>query len=350
MAKQKKKKLKAKYLIRRIMCVLVLIVLLMVTSSFMNRENKNQANKILNQLVLSKTENGSIDFEENEFYKKYTINCTEAIPNFKPKEDMRKFQIILDKSKISNIAIKNGTKVNLSEINFKEDKNLFILNFVKLTEDENYVHLDYGNDKKILIFIKKKQSSFKYKVVVDPGHGGVDVGAKYGELFEKDLNLKISKYMVDNLRYNGCRVIFTRNSDIELDKLEIKDLNKRANLANDENADIFVSVHINSNTAKEYNGVSTYYYDDVNYKQKDKGKLAGTIQKELLKSGTWNDMGIHGGDLAVLRLTKMPSVLVECGFITNSIDRDKLSSQEALINFGLNISNGMIKHLEEVDE
>ncbi|MCJ7689444.1 MAG: N-acetylmuramoyl-L-alanine amidase, partial [Clostridiaceae bacterium] len=156
-------------------------------------------------------------------------------------------------------------------------------------------------------------------------------------------------YMVDNLRYNGCRVIFTRNTDVELDKLVTKDLNKRANLANDENADIFVSVHINSNTANEYNGVSTYYYDDVNYKQKDKGKLAGAIQKELLKSGTWKDMGMHGGDLAVLRLTKMPSVLVECGFITNYLDRNKLSNEDTLVNFGLNISNGIIKYLDEVN-
>ncbi|MBK5240678.1 N-acetylmuramoyl-L-alanine amidase [Clostridium sp.] len=339
----KKKKLKAKYLIRRIMCVLVLIVLLMITSSFMNRENK------FNQLVLSKTENGTIDFEENEFYKKYTIDCTEAITNFKPKEDIEKFQITLDKSKISNIDIKNGTKVNLSEINFEEDKNLFILDFVKLTEDENYVHLAYGNDKKILIFIKKKQNPFKYKVVVDPGHGGVDVGAKYGDLFEKDLNLKISEYMVDNLRYNGCRVIFTRNTDVELDKLVTKDLNKRADLANNENADVFVSVHINSNTSNEYKGVSTYYYDDVNYKQKDKGKFAGVIQEELLKSGTWTDMGIHGGGLAVLRLTKMPSILVECGFITNYEDRGKLSSDNTLVGFGLNISNGIMKYLSETD-
>lgn len=346
----KKKKLKTKYLIRRIVTGLVFIGLLLIVSSFMNREDKNETKTIINQQVLSTTENETIDFEENEFYKKYTINCTETITNFKPKEDIDKFQITLDKSKISNVDIKKGRAVNLSEIKFEEDKNLFILNFVKLTEDENYVHLDYGNDKKIVIFIKKKQSHFKYKVVVDPGHGGVDVGAKYGKLFEKDLNLKISKYMVDNLRYNGCKVVFTRNTDIELDKLVIKDLNERANLANNENSDAFVSVHINSNTGNEYNGVSTYYYDDFNDKQKDKSKLAEYIQKELLISGTWQDMGVHGGDLAVLRLTKMPSVLVECGFITNYQDRIRLSSEDTLVSFGQNISNGIIKYLNETDQ
>ncbi|MGK0465746.1 N-acetylmuramoyl-L-alanine amidase family protein [Clostridium sp.] len=344
----KKRKLKTKFLIRRIVSVLLLIGLILITSSFMKNDNKN-ASENFKELVLSKTENGTIGFEENEFYKKYTISCTEAIIDFKPTEDINKLQITIDKSKISNIDIEKGAKVNLSEINYKEDKNLFVINFIKLTEDENYVHLDYGNDKKIVIFIKKKQSALKYNVVVDPGHGGVDVGAKYGKLFEKDLNLKITNYMGDNLRYNGCRVIFTRSTDVELDKLVTKDLTKRANLANDENADVFVSVHINSNTSNEYKGVSTYYYDEVDNQQNNKSKLANAIQKELINSGTWTDMGIHGGDLAVLRLTKMPSVLVECGFITNYSDRDRLSNDDTLFGFGLNISNGIMKYLSEAD-
>ena len=343
----RKRKLKTKFLIRRVTAVLLLIVLILITSSFMRKENDASVN--FKELALSKNENGTIDFEENEFYKKYTINCSESVTNLKPKEDKNKFKITLDKSKISNIDFIKGAKVNLSEINYEEDKNLYTLNFMKLTEDENYVHLDYRNDKKIVIFIKKKQSPLKYKVVVDPGHGGVDVGAKYGELFEKDLNLKITNYMVDNLRYNGCRVIFTRNTDVELDKLVSKDLTKRTTLANNENADVFVSVHINSNTSNEYKGVSTYYYDEVDNQQNNKSKLANAIQNELIKSGTWTDMGIHGGDLAVLRLTKMPSVLVECGFITNYLDRDRLSSDDTLVSFGLNISNGIMKYLREAD-
>lgn len=343
----KKRKLKTKFLIRRIVSVLSLIVLILLTSSFMRKEN--EASENFKELVLSKNENGTIDFEENEFYKKYTINCTESVTDLKSKEDKNKFRITLDKSKISNIDFIKGAEVNLSEINYEEDKNLFIVNFIKLTEDENYIHLDYGNDKKIVVFIKKEQNPLKYKVVVDPGHGGVDVGAKYDELFEKDLNLKITNYMVDNLRYNGCRVIFTRNTDVELDKLVTKDLTKRADLANNENADVFVSVHINSNTSNEYKGVSTYYYDEIDNQQNNKSKLANAIQNELIKSGTWTDMGIHGGNLAVLRLTKMPSVLVECGFITNYLDRDRLSSDDTLVGFGLNISNGIMKYLSEAD-
>ena len=109
----------------------------------------------------------SIDFEENDFFKKYTINCTKDIIDCNLRRIKDKFEIILDKSQILNIDIKNGTKVDLSEVSAKDNKNLFSINFKKLIADENYVHLDFQNKKKILVFIKKKQSPYKYKVVVE---------------------------------------------------------------------------------------------------------------------------------------------------------------------------------------
>jgi len=346
---RQKRKLQTKFLIRRIVTVLIFLgLILMLRSFFIKAENKNGANVVSNKLMVGAAENGSISFEENEFYKKYTINCTESITDFNPKEDKDKFQITLDKSKLLNIDITKLAKVNSSEVNIEDNKELFTLTFNKLIEDENYAHLDYGNDTKIVIFIKKKESPFKYNVVVDPGHGGVDVGAYYGKLFEKDITLKISKYMVDNLRYNGCKVTLTRDTDILLDAIVKTDLAKRAYFANDEKADVFVSVHINSNTVNEYNGVSTYYYGESNGIQTERVKLAQVVQKEILNDDSWKDMGTHGEDLSVLRNSEMPSVLVECGFLSNTSDRDKLSNESTLINFGLNISSGIIKYLAEV--
>ncbi|MGH4050012.1 MAG: N-acetylmuramoyl-L-alanine amidase family protein [Clostridium sp.] len=338
----KNRKLKTKFLIRRIVTISVFLGLILMLSSFFIKA------EVSNKLVIGNIENASISFKENEFYKKYTINCTESITNFNPKEDMDKFQINLDKSKLLNIDITKLDKFNSSEINIEDNKDLFTLTFNKLTGDENYAHLDYGNDTRIMIFIKKKESSFKYNVVIDPGHGGVDVGAFYGKLCEKDLTLKISKYMVDNLRYNGYKVTLTRETDIMLDKIIKTDLVKRAYLANDAKADVFVSVHINSNTANVYNGVSTYYYGESSSIQTDRVKLAKSVQKEILNDDSWKDMGTHGEDLSVLRNSKMPSVLVECGFLSNTSDSDKLSNETTLVNFGLNISNGIIKYLAEV--
>lgn len=343
-----KRKLQTKFIIRRIITASVFLLLIQTISAFfLENWNKNEAKVITNELVVSNSESGSIAFDENEFYKKYTIDCSESIANLNTKEDKDKFQILIDKSKILNVDFKKGAKVNLDEVNYEDNKNLFVLNFKKLTEAENYVHLDYKNNNKIVIFIKKKQSPLKYNVVVDPGHGGIDVGTYYGKLFEKDLTLKISQYMVDNLRYNGCYVTFTRNTDILLDKLVKQDLIKRAKLANDEKADVFVSVHINSNKDRVYNGVSTYYYGKASNKETQRAKFAQAVQKEMLKDDTWKDIGTHGEDLAVLRTTKMPSVLVECGFITNSLNRSKLSKEATLVDFGENISNGVMKYLNQ---
>ncbi|MBU3113532.1 N-acetylmuramoyl-L-alanine amidase family protein [Clostridium lacusfryxellense] len=343
-----KHKLKTKYLIRRLVTVSVfLLLILMISSLFVKNGSKNEAKGVYNELDISKT--GSIAFVENEFYKKYTINCTEIINEINSKEDKSKFQITINKSEISDIDIKKVAKDSLGEINIEENKDLIIINFKKLTEVDNYVHLDYKNHSKVIIFIKKNKIPFKYNVVVDPGHGGVDVGTYYGKLFEKDLTLKISKYMVDNLRYNGCNVTFTRSTDVLLDKLVKQDLIKRSNLANDEKADVFVSVHINSNTENEYNGVSTYYYGEASNQQTERAKLAQAIQKEMLRNDAWKNISTHGDDLSVLRNTKMPSVLVECGFISNSLDRKKLSNETTLVNFGQNISNGIIKYLADAE-
>lgn len=333
------------FLKRKIISFSIFLVLILIISSFFIKEKViNIEDKSINTLVPSKIQNGSIDFEENDFFKKYTINCIKDITDLQLKEDKDSFQIMLDKSQILNIDINNMTKASLNEISTKDNKNLFVVNFKKLIKDENYVHLDFENNKKILVFIKKKQSPYKYKVVIDPGHGGNDVGASYGKLLEKDLNLKISKYMVDNLRYNGCDVMLTRNNDKWLD------LKDRPAFANDEKADIFVSVHINSNKVNVYNGVSTYYYDPLGFQKTERMELAKVIQKEILKSDAWKNMGNPRSNLAVLRLSKMPSVLVECGFITNSSDRDKLLKEGTLVNFGLNISNGIINYLAETNK
>ena len=184
------------FLKRRIITVSIFLVLIMIISSFFIKgegisESVSEAMETGNSLIISNTENGSIGFEENEYFNKYTINCDEVITDLKSKEDKDKIQITLDKSKISKIDIKKGSKASLSEINYEDNENSFILNFKKLTEDENYVHLDNLNNKKIVIFIKKKKTPYKYKVVIDPGHGGVDIGASYGKLLEKNLNIKI---------------------------------------------------------------------------------------------------------------------------------------------------------------
>lgn len=160
-------------------------------------------------------------------------------------------------------------------------------------------------------------------VVVDPGHGGHDPGAKGGAqsavVLEKTLNLAISKLIAQELTAQGASVIMTRSDDTFIP------LRERPAIANRANADFFISVHINSNTvANKTSGQITFYH-----MQDPMGiLLAECIQSELKKSsglpslGTWSDSRIYkNGGFAVLKHATMPAVLLELGFINHDTDR-----------------------------
>lgn len=179
----------------------------------------------------------------------------------------------------------------------------------------------------------------EFIVVIDPGHGGIDKGAIQGELYEKDLTLKISEIVKKELISKGCTVFMTREDDIGID------LKERYVFANSKDADVFVSIHINSNNDSIHKGMSTYYYDINGIQEKERKELAKSIQKEIIKSDNWTDKGILKQDIAVLKGSNMPSVLVECGFITNSEDREKLQEESVIENIATNISQGILNYL-----
>lgn len=158
-------------------------------------------------------------------------------------------------------------------------------------------------------------------IVVDPGHGGKDRGANAGGVFEKDLNLTIGRLIAAELANQGATVIMTRKTDVFIS------LNERANIANRNNADIFISTHINStgNSSKQ-SGTITFHHLGKGTSR----VLAECIQEEIAKVnklpdiGVWSDGRIYKNGFAVLRQTKMPGVLLELGFINNSRDRARL--------------------------
>jgi N-acetylmuramoyl-L-alanine amidase len=159
-------------------------------------------------------------------------------------------------------------------------------------------------------------------IVIDPGHGGADSGARGGSLREKDLTLAISRLVVQELKAHGTTVLMTRNSDATVG------LSARPQVANDSSADFFISVHINSNTvANSSSGSYVYYHGGVN----DAKLLADLISEEIdkvspLKShGSRSDFTVaKTKGFAVLRGSQMPGVLVEVAYINNSTDRKYL--------------------------
>lgn len=148
------------------------------------------------------------------------------------------------------------------------------------------------------------------RVIIDPGHGGKDKGAHWGSVYEKTLVLQVSFKVAKLLKAKGMPVTMTRSSDKYIS------LRDRSIIANRYKNAIFISIHFNSHTNSRYNGVETYYYGE-------QGKrLAAHVHLRLLsKLKIRNRDTRQRKDLAVLRQTLCPAILVECGYISNPYER-----------------------------
>ncbi len=153
-------------------------------------------------------------------------------------------------------------------------------------------------------------------VVIDPGHGGPDVGATRNGVYEKDITLIISKQLGRMLQQMGYSVVFTRTEDIDLD------LDPRVKIAENARASAFVSVHVNSldANASQVSGVETYHAPGASLGE----NLAELVHGQILAITGANDRGVRSARFYVIRNTSMPAILVETGYITNPTEASKL--------------------------
>jgi N-acetylmuramoyl-L-alanine amidase len=143
-------------------------------------------------------------------------------------------------------------------------------------------------------------------VVIDAGHGGHDRGGIPGQrVSEKEMTLDVSQRLRKVLEASGYRVVMTRNSDVFIP------LGTRCAIANSYRNAIFVSVHFNSATRRGASGIETYFYS------RDSLSLASAIHHYVAGGAPSENRGVRRRGYYVLRRTKMPAVLVECGFLTN---------------------------------
>lgn len=219
-------------------------------------------------------------------------------------------------------------------------------------------------------FAQKKQKSKEkpFTLVIDPGHGGVDPGALGKSAKEKDINLKVSKLFAEMVEeeYPEVRIIFTRTTDVQIP------LVKRANIANDANADLFISIHSNASKSRSAKGCETFtlgagssaeakaaamYENEVilsedNFEEIYKGfdprssesyiifelmrgqdmersaELAQMVQKGMVKNSKLYNRGVSSAGFLVLHRTVMPKILVELGFISNREEERFIASKE----------------------
>ena len=179
----------------------------------------------------------------------------------------------------------------------------------------------------------------KYKVVIDPGHGGSDPGAVgINGLRETDIVLEVSKSVSELLTKKGVKTILTRSYERTVD------LQPRVTKANNSKANAFVSIHANATRGKQkdVNGLETYYYSGY------KGySLAKNIQKQILIISPQSpDRGVRRSRFYVIRKTSMPAALVEIGFVTGRYDSALLSQKTYRDKMSFAIAKGILNFLK----
>lgn len=168
-------------------------------------------------------------------------------------------------------------------------------------------------------------------VVIDAGHGGADFGATYLGRMEKDDNLRLALAVGNILEKNGVNVIYTRTDDVYETPAQ------KAAEANAAEADYFVSIHRNSSPYdNQYTGIESLVYN----KYGTAAQMASNINRQLESAGFVNQGVNERTNLAVLRRTNMPAVLVEAGFINT--DRDNMIFDSRFNEIAQAIADGIL--------
>ncbi len=205
-----------------------------------------------------------------------------------------------------------------------------------------------------------KTQSAQRIVVIDPGHGGEDPGAvsEYSGVKEKDIALAIAQSVKELLEKQNYKVIMTRTEDrleyapgtTSETQMRSQDLNRRKKLIDESGADIAVSIHLNKFPQTKYKGAQVFFPHD----SLESERLARSIQKsikeiadpennrEALVRGKRNELPI-----ILFRDLKVPTVVVECGFLSNQEEEARLITSEYQSKLALAIKDGICKYLEQ---
>jgi len=196
------------------------------------------------------------------------------------------------------------------------------------------------------IVVQAHQMPLSHKIIVlDAGHGGWDPGMVAGKVEEKHINLSIVQKLQTFLEQGGATVIITRIDDSDLAKSKSGDMNARRLIANTSHADIFVSIHQNAYVSSNVKGAQVFFFNESDNSQ----KLATYVQnrlKEFVDSGNKFKPKANS-NYYVLKQTQMPAVLVECGFLTNYNERQRLTNEEYQEKIAWSIYLGIIDYFNE---
>lgn len=180
-------------------------------------------------------------------------------------------------------------------------------------------------------------------IVLDSGHGGVDPG-KIGinGTLEKEVNLNIAKKVESYLKKQGYTVIMTRETDEGLADSKVEDLKTRVSLINDKKPLIAVSIHQNSYSQESIHGAQIFYYTH----SKSGEKAAKILQEAMLDVDQDNTRQAKENDTYyLLKKTKIPTVIVECGFLSNQKEADLLITEEYQEKMAAAVAKGIHEYI-----
>jgi N-acetylmuramoyl-L-alanine amidase len=156
------------------------------------------------------------------------------------------------------------------------------------------------------------------RIAIDPGHGGDDRGMQYQGIDEADLTWDLASRLEGRLTALGVRSSLTRGpGNGATDE-------QRATLANEVGADLVLSLHVDGFSSPRANGIASYFYGGGETSSTIGERLADLVQRELVARTRLLDAGVHGKTWTLLRLTRMPTVRVEVGYLTSPVDRPHL--------------------------
>lgn len=318
-------------------------------------ENETDINILFDFLDL-KIDNEDLKYDFNSYNS--ILEVTKNIVENESSEDVEEDIIEYDEWE-------NKIKVNIDNkyIDLKDEEievNDYFAKSIEVDKKSDYTRINiYLKDDVIYKVLNKDKENIqiklykgeenrrdgKYLVVIDPGHGGKDPGAisPIDKTKEKELTLQISKLLNEKLVQNGYDTIMTRTDDT------YPQLKERTEIANSKDADLFISIHINAVNKTDIHGIQNLYYpNDGEYANgRDNQALAKIIHEELInQTGAADRKIVKRPNLVVIKYTEMPSVLIECGFLTNPDELKLMKSQEYQDKLVEGIYKGVQKYFQ----
>ncbi|OXM86938.1 N-acetylmuramoyl-L-alanine amidase [Paenibacillus rigui] len=188
-------------------------------------------------------------------------------------------------------------------------------------------------------------------VLIDVGHGGIDSGTLYGELYEKNINLEMAKLTYSLLSEKGYHVLMNRVEDYALSgenrwfrtrSRHLKDLSQRSHLANEVRPKAVISLHVNWAARSGKRGPVV-----LHQKSEASKRLAGSLQSSLNELYKTTEAPVYGKTFYLLKHVQVPAVIVEMGFISNPSDREQMTQPQKQKQLAASIAQGVIAFLNE---